>query len=126
MPVERKLVLTKSFEKSLKRFAGKNQSLQNSIRQTLQKLQNDCFDSALRTHKLSGKLAAGLSCSCGYDCRIIFTIEKQIDDPGKENIVLHDVGARDEFIEEIGLQHRNPLNHRFSSCHYAHKIKTTV
>jgi mRNA-degrading endonuclease YafQ of YafQ-DinJ toxin-antitoxin module len=40
------------------------------------KLEQDVYDPALRTHKLGGKLAAYLACSCGYDCRIVFSIEK--------------------------------------------------
>ncbi|WP_299516923.1 hypothetical protein [Mucilaginibacter sp.] len=50
------------------------------------------LDPTLRTHKLSGKLAAYLACSCGYDCRIIFTIEKD----NVENILLLDIGTHDD------------------------------
>jgi mRNA-degrading endonuclease YafQ of YafQ-DinJ toxin-antitoxin module len=31
----------------------------------------------LATHKLEGKLAHLLACSCGYDCRIVFEIEQK-------------------------------------------------
>jgi mRNA interferase YafQ len=78
MSLERKLVLSKAFEKSYQKFTSKNQALKTSIGKALFKLQHDAYDPALRTHKLSGKLAAYLACSCGYDCRIIFTIEKDI------------------------------------------------
>ncbi|MDB4903054.1 MAG: hypothetical protein JWQ63_2335 [Mucilaginibacter sp.] len=58
MPFERKLVLSKAFEKSYQKFTSKNQSLKTSIGKALLKLQHDAYDPALRTHKLSGKLIA--------------------------------------------------------------------
>jgi mRNA-degrading endonuclease YafQ of YafQ-DinJ toxin-antitoxin module len=97
MPLERKLVLSKAFEKAYKKFTSKNQALKGSIAKSLLKLQLDAYDPALRTHKLSGKLAAYLACSCGYDCRIIFTIEKDIADNSIENIVLLDIGTHDDI-----------------------------
>ncbi|MDB5003079.1 MAG: hypothetical protein JWQ34_1304 [Mucilaginibacter sp.] len=39
MPFERKLVLSKAFEKSHKKFTGKNQALKTSINKALLKLQ---------------------------------------------------------------------------------------
>ncbi|MBS1528304.1 MAG: type II toxin-antitoxin system YafQ family toxin [Bacteroidetes bacterium] len=96
MPATRKLVLTKAFEKSYRKFTGKNNLLIASIAKALLKLEQDAYDPSLRTHKLSGNLALYLACSCGYDCRIIFTIENDLDDPGKENIVLLDIGTHDD------------------------------
>ncbi|RZA02883.1 MAG: type II toxin-antitoxin system mRNA interferase toxin, RelE/StbE family [Sphingobacteriaceae bacterium] len=96
MPSDRKLVLSKAFEKSYQKFTSKNQALKTSISKALLKLQQDAYDPSLRTHKLSGKLAAYLACSCGYDCRIIFTIEKDISDANTENIVLLDIGTHDD------------------------------
>ncbi|WP_257670231.1 type II toxin-antitoxin system RelE/ParE family toxin [Parapedobacter tibetensis] len=63
---------------------------------TLARLEQDAYDQALKTHKLSGNLAAYLACSCGYDCRIVFSIEKAIDDPAAEVILLHDIGTHDD------------------------------
>jgi mRNA-degrading endonuclease YafQ of YafQ-DinJ toxin-antitoxin module len=96
MPITRELVSTKTFEKSYRKFTGKNQQLIASIGKALSKLEQDAFDASLRTHKLSGNLAAYLACSCGYDCRIIFTIEKDPNDPGKENVLLLDIGTHDD------------------------------
>lgn len=50
---------------------------------------------ALQTHKLSGKLVGLSACSCGYDCRIIFSLQKE---PGTEEafILLIDIGTHDE------------------------------
>jgi len=96
MTTARKLVLSKAFEKSYKKFTGKNQSLKASIGKALKNLQEDAFNPTLRTHKLSGKLAAYLACSCGYDCRIVFVIEKDLTNPSIENIVLLDIGTHDD------------------------------
>jgi len=96
MPSERKLVLSKAFEKSYQKFTSNNKALKTSIGKASLKLQQDAYDPSLRTHKLSGKLAAYLACSCGYDCRIIFTIEKDISDPDIENILLLDIGTHDD------------------------------
>jgi mRNA interferase YafQ len=45
--------------------------------------------------RLIGKLAGLLSCSCGYDCRIVFAIETD-EKSGETVIVLLDVGTHDE------------------------------
>src|SRR5713226_2043260 len=96
MPSTRKLVLSRAFEKSYKKFTGKNQLLKSSIAKALLKLQDDAYDPSLRTHKLSGKLAAYLACSCGYDCRIVFVIEKNISNSDIENIILLDIGTHND------------------------------
>lgn len=95
MPVVRKLVATKVFEKSFKKYTDKNQSLKAAIADALIKLQANAFDPSLKTHKLSGKLATHLACSCGYDCRIVFVIEKSPDN-SEENILLLDIGTHDD------------------------------
>ena len=96
MPIARKLVLSKAFEKSYHKFADKNPVLKNAIGKALQKLQQDPYDYGLKTHKLSGNLAAYLACSCGYDCRILFIIEKDIVNLELENIILLDIGKHDD------------------------------
>jgi mRNA-degrading endonuclease YafQ of YafQ-DinJ toxin-antitoxin module len=96
MQLGRKLVLSKAFEKSYQKFTNKNQALKTSIAKALGKLQSDAYDPALRTHKLSGKLAAYLACSCGYDCRIIFVVEKDPGNPNLEIILLLDIGTHDD------------------------------
>ncbi len=94
--LSRKLVSSRPFERAYKKFTGTNQQLKTLIAKTLVRLQNDAYDPALKTHKLSGKLAIYLACSCGYDCRIIFTIEKDLVDANIENIVLLDIGTHDD------------------------------
>ncbi len=49
----------------------------------------------LATHKLSGALAGVWACSCGYDCRIVFALEKD-SETGEEVIVLLDTGTHEE------------------------------
>ncbi|MBB3969995.1 type II toxin-antitoxin system RelE/ParE family toxin [Mucilaginibacter phyllosphaerae] len=94
--MQRKLVLSKTFEKSYKKFTSSNQFLKAAIAKAIQKLESDAFDPSLRTHKLSGKLAAYLACSCGYDCRIIFTIEKDLTDFEREIVLLLDIGTHND------------------------------
>ncbi|WP_221452741.1 type II toxin-antitoxin system YafQ family toxin [Mucilaginibacter sp. FT3.2] len=90
-------MLSKAFEKSYQKFTAKNNALKNAIAKALGKLQSDACDPALRTHKLSGKLAAYLACSCGYDCRIIFVIDKDLTNPDLEIILLLDIGTHDDL-----------------------------
>jgi mRNA interferase YafQ len=52
-------------------------------------LQADIFALNLDTHLLRGELAGLYACSCGYDCRIIFTLEDN-------QIILLDVGTHNE------------------------------
>ncbi len=89
----RKLVFLKSFDKSYKKFVKGNSVLSENIEKTLRAMEDDVFSSNLKTHKLSGKLFGLSACSCGYDCRIIFSIEKY---SGHEAILLIDIGTHDE------------------------------
>jgi mRNA interferase YafQ len=55
----------------------------------------DIFEPSLSTHKLSGDMLGLRVCTCGYDCRIIFSIEKN-KNTGEDNILLIDIGTHDE------------------------------
>lgn len=91
----RKLVLTAKFKRSFRKFVSRNSQLQKKIEKTLKQMEEDVFASQLGTHSLKGKLLGLKSCSCGYDCRIIFSLE--IDKATKEEvIVLLDIGTHDE------------------------------
>jgi len=92
---KRKLVLSKSFEKSYKKFIAKKPALKPVIEKALLELEKDAFAPGLKTHKLSGNLYGYFACSCGYDCRIIFSIEKNIKPKG-EFILLIDLGTHEE------------------------------
>jgi addiction module RelE/StbE family toxin len=91
----RELKSTPPFDKAYRKFVRRNPSLQEKIDNTLRQMRLDVFDPKLQTHKLSGKLFGLLACSCGYDCRIVFAIEKD-QKTGQEFIVLIDIGTHDE------------------------------
>ncbi len=91
----RSLVLTPKFKRAFRKFVKRNTDLQKRIEDTLQKMEADVFAPNLGTHKLSGELDGLQSCSCGYDCRIIFSIEQDTESDG-EVIVLLDIGTHDE------------------------------
>ena len=92
----RKLLLTPRFRRAFRRFAARNPRLQEQIEATLRRMEQDVFAADLGTHKLSGDLFGLRACSCGYDCRILFSLEKDAR-TGGEVIVLHSVGTHDEI-----------------------------
>lgn len=91
----RKLVLSTKFKRAFRKFVKGNSTLQKRIEDILQQMETDVFASKLATHKLSGKLSGLQACSCGYDCRIVFSIEKDVTTQ-REVIVLLDIGTHDE------------------------------
>ncbi|AFY30842.1 type II toxin-antitoxin system mRNA interferase toxin, RelE/StbE family [Calothrix sp. PCC 7507] len=91
----RLLVLTPKFKRAFRKFVKRDANLQQRIEDTLQQLEADIFAPALDTHKLSGKLEGLQSCSCGYDCRVVFSIEQDTE-TNHEVIVLLDIGTHDE------------------------------
>jgi len=90
-----KIVISSKFKRAFRKFVRRNQPLQTRVEKVIEELSNDIYSSSLGTHKLEGKLSGLLSCSCGYDCRIVFTIEKD-EQNGEILIVLLDVGTHDE------------------------------
>ena len=91
----RSLVLTPKFRRAFRKFVKRNSDLQQRIEDTLQQMETDVFAPSLGTHKLSGKLDGLQSFSCGYDCRIVFSIEQDTE-ADNEVIVLLDIGTHDE------------------------------
>ena len=89
------LVNSKPFEKALRKFLIRNPTLRGSIGKALLKLSTDAFDPSLKTHKLSGNLFGFLACSCGYDCRIVFSLRND-KETGEEVILLVDIGTHEE------------------------------
>ena len=90
----RELVLTPKFKRSFKKFVKRNSSLETKIIQILQLMKEDVFATQLSTHSLQGKLSGLKACSCGYECRILFTVETSQD--RTEVIVLLDIGTHSE------------------------------
>ncbi len=91
----RKLVLTTRFKRAFRKYVARNRLLQQRIEEILESLQEEVFGMSLGTHKLSGALAGYWACSCGYDCRIVFSIEIE-PASGAEVVVLLDIGTHDE------------------------------
>ncbi len=90
-----KIVVSSKFKRSFRKFTRRNTKLQRKIEEVISKLSEDVFYSSLGTHKLEGKLADLLACSCGYDCRVVFAIDTN-KETNEKIIVLLDVGTHDE------------------------------
>ena len=90
----RELVLTPKFKRAFRKFVKRNAQLEPKLIQILQLMRDDIFAAQLSTHSLQGKLSGLKACSCGYDCRILFTIE--ISQEQTELIVLLDIGTHNE------------------------------
>ncbi|MES1021782.1 type II toxin-antitoxin system mRNA interferase toxin, RelE/StbE family [Gloeocapsa sp. BRSZ] len=91
----RQLVVTPEFKRAFRKFVKRNTDLQQRIEDTLKQMEVDVFAPTLGTHKLSGRLDGFQSCSCGYNCRIVFSIEQDTE-MNIEVIVLLDIGTHDE------------------------------
>lgn len=91
----RQLVLSPKFKRAYRKFVRRDRRLQSRIDDTLTQMQTNLFASKLSTHKLSGLFLGMWSCSCGYDCRIVFALEidEETDD---EVIILLDIGTHDQ------------------------------
>ena len=91
----RELVLTPKFKRAFRKFVKRNPKLEKKIIQTLKLMKEDVFASQLSTHSLQGKLLGLKACSCGYDCRIVFSVETA-ETTKKEVIILIDIGTHDQ------------------------------
>ncbi len=91
----RELILTSRFKRSLKKFVQRNHLLQQQVEKTLLQMEKDVFASSLMTHRLKGEYEGLRACSCGYDCRIIFALQKN-KQTNEEEIVLLNIGTHDE------------------------------
>jgi mRNA interferase YafQ len=89
------LVWDHSFKRAFKRFVKKNPQFENKIFESLERLSDNPFAPALKSHKLTGQLEGLWACSVAYDCRIIFTFRR--DEALNDNIViLIDIGSHDD------------------------------
>jgi mRNA interferase YafQ len=91
----RKLITTPKFNRSLRKFTKRNSELRERVQKTLEQMTEDVFAANLDTHKLGGSLDGVNACSCGYDCRVLFSID-QDPETKSEVIVLLDVGNHDD------------------------------
>ena len=91
----RALVLTPKFKRAYRKFTRRHGRLVSGIEETLRQMAANVYSPSLSTHKLGGKLSGLWACSCGYDWRIVFSIEMDAD-TREEVIVLLDIGTHDE------------------------------
>jgi mRNA interferase YafQ len=91
----RKLITTPKFNRSLRKFTKRNSELRERVQKTLEQMTEDVFAANLETHKLGGSLEGINACSCGYDCRVLFSIDRD-PETDSELIILLDVGNHDD------------------------------
>ena len=70
----RPLVITPKFNRVYRKLGKRNPKLLTYVDDALRTMETDVFASTLGTHKLSGTLLGFWACSCGYDCRIVFSV----------------------------------------------------
>jgi addiction module RelE/StbE family toxin len=83
--------VSRNFEKKLKKFIKKNPELKIILKEKLRILQENPFDSRLRTHKLSGNLKDFYSFWLTYEYRIVIKIY-----PKEKLIEFYAIGTHDE------------------------------
>lgn len=91
----RELGFTPRFERACRRLAKKNPALQRQIETTLSRMSENLDDPRLKTHHLSGQLAGLHACSVAYDCRIVFSKQKN-PRTGAEVLLLVNIGSHEE------------------------------
>jgi len=89
------IILTPHFKRAFKKFTKKYPKLDIAINESIRKLEQNIFDPSLKTHKLSGDLLGSFTCSCGFDCRIVFLIQKG-KSKNQLDIILVSIGTHEE------------------------------
>jgi addiction module RelE/StbE family toxin len=82
--------------RTFKRIIRQNPQLRPLIEKTLERLSEDPFHPALRTHKLTGDLAGAWACSIDYSYRILFEFITPPDGKGEDAILLLNLGSHDD------------------------------
>jgi mRNA-degrading endonuclease YafQ of YafQ-DinJ toxin-antitoxin module len=90
-----KIIVSQKFKRSYKNFVSRFPYLQENIDNAIKELSIDPYSPLISSHKLSGDLFELYGCKCGYDCRIIFSIEK-IKEEKDKYILLVDIGNHDD------------------------------
>ena len=81
--------------RAFKRMVRQNPQLRPMIEETLEKLAEDPFHPALKTHKLSGGFAGIWACSIDYSYRILFEFVAHSEE-SEEAILLLNLGDHDD------------------------------
>ena len=89
------LVFGSSFKRAFKNYIKKRPDLKLKIEEKLRLLAANPYNPVLRTHKLKGNLLGCWACSVEYDCRIVFSFEKN-QKTQTDEILLIDIGTHDE------------------------------
>ncbi|MFA4836764.1 MAG: type II toxin-antitoxin system mRNA interferase toxin, RelE/StbE family [Dehalococcoidia bacterium] len=91
--MKRTLISSNTFINAAKRVVKKDPHVAEDIKETLDLLTENIFDTRLKTHKLKGKLKGSLACSVGYNLRIVFKIVRY---KSSDAILLETLGTHDE------------------------------
>ena len=82
--------------RAFKRMVRQNPQLRPMIEQTLEKLAEDPFQPALKTHKLSGEFAGIWACSIDYSYRILFEFVAKPEQSEEDAILLLNLGDHND------------------------------
>ena len=85
------LVTTQHFERRARKFLRKHPDLRQALRDTLDDVSRDPFQSKLKLHLLSGNLAGVEAVSLTYSYRL--TLQVRVTE---QEVVLLDIGTHDE------------------------------
>lgn len=91
----RQIYYAASFKRAYRRYTRRNRTLRARLDNLLEEITRDPFAQRLDTHKLSGELEGLWSCTCGYDCRIIFILDRE-EATQQERLVFIDISTHDE------------------------------
>ena len=91
-----KIVLSPHFTRTFKKVVKRQPDLQLKIEKSIKLLEKNLYHPSLFTHKLSGDLEGLWSCSCGFEYRIVFSLEKITGSKG-QIILLIDIGTHEEI-----------------------------
>lgn len=91
----RELAPTPRFGRAFRHLARNNPALGAQIERTLRRMAENLDDPRLKTHHLSGRLAGLHACSVAYDCRIVFSKQKDRK-TGAEVVLLINIGSHEE------------------------------
>ena len=89
----RRVEPTTRYLRAYARFVGRDRRRERCIEETIEALLKNPHEPHLKTHPLKGAMAGILSCTCGYDCRLLFRLRQDRD---TEVIILLDIGTHDE------------------------------
>ena len=91
--MKRALIRSSAFIRAAKKLLRKNPTSLIDLKTALLSMEENIFNSSLKSHKLSGDLSGSWACSASYNLRIIFSI---VNSEGKEAILLETIGTHDE------------------------------